>query len=362
MARILIAESRLSSGKYTYAGKEKMVQWLGNGLAELNHEVTFCTSYDSLKSPKMSEKVSFIPLKMHYYSSFLKRNFTFFTIYPFKIAKILHRNRFDYVVSFGDTSYFILLLLKRFFAYKLIVSERGDPYYNISILDKIRRSLYRKADYLVFQTKGAQSFFGSKVINKSVVIPNPISIPSEKWTLSGAMNSIASVGRIDFLQKRQDLLCKAFAEVLKKHPLWKLNIYGSGKDMEELKSLIKNLGIEDEVVLHGAVNNINEALLTNKVFVLSSDFEGIPNSLLEAMALGMPVISTDCSPGGAAMLIQTNTNGILVDRGDIKGLSSSICKLIDQPDIAVEMGRKARACMSQYSEAKIINEWNRIFL
>jgi len=361
MAKILIAEGKLNSGQYAYAGKEKMIQWLGNELATLGHDVTFCTTYDSKKSPKMSDNVLCIPLNMRYHSSFLARNFNFFLRYPLKLYRVLMHKKYEYVLSFGDTSYFILVLFKHIFNYKLVVSERGDPSYNITILDKLRRKMYSMADTIVFQTSGAQAFFNKKVIDKSVIICNAVSIPEQAWTLNNNCKDIANVGRIDFRQKRQDLLCYSFANVLKKHPFWRLNFYGSGEDMPKLVELVKSLGIENNVIIHGAVSNINNILISNRIFVLTSDFEGIPNALLEAMALGMPVISTDCSPGGASMLINNYNNGILVERDNIHDISDAICKLIENPQISEKLGQMARKSMLQYTSDKIIHKWNNLF-
>lgn len=361
MKRILFVDGRLASGRFTYAGKEKMIQWLGNSLSEIGYEVTFCTTYDKTKSDKMNDKVIAIPLRYKYHDSFLVRNVIFFLRYPFSIIRVLRDKKYDFVVSFGDTSFFILVLLKWFFSYKLVVSERADPYSNSSFLDKFRRSLYQFSDFIVFQTNGAQRFFGNRILNKSFVIPNPVDIPDECWNYSITREEVACVGRIDFFQKRQDLLCRAFKLVLRKYPIWKLNIYGTGQDMEKLEGVIQELGLTNNVILHGAIKNVNEQLLKNRLFVLTSDFEGIPNALLEAMALGMPVVSTDCSPGGAAMLIENGKNGFLVPRGNEIEISNAICNLIENPQNSICMGRQARNDMSHYSEEKIMEMWNKVF-
>ena len=361
MSTILITEGKLNSGKYTYAGKEKMIQWMGNSMAEKGHDVTFCTVYDTSKSPKMSSKVKCIPLGIKYYQSFILRNFNFFFSYPLKILDVFIKKKYDYVVSFGDTSYLIVCLLKKLFKYKLIVSERGDPHYNASYFDRLRRKLYSQADIIVFQTVGARDYFNETVRRKSLIIPNPILIPTQRWSDKYTNNSIVSVGRIDFWQKRQDVLVKSFAKVLAKHPEWKLNIYGSGEDMEKLKLLIQELKISSKVILHGAVRNVTEVLLENKIFILTSDFEGIPNALLEAMSLGMPVISTDCSPGGAALLIKNRINGLLVPCGDIEAIADAMCLMIEQPHDSIMMAENARISMKNFSEEEISKMWKKIY-
>ena len=362
MNSILFVEGKLSSGKYTYAGKEKMIQWLGNQLANDSFDVTFCTIYDKTKPLKTNERIKSISLNLPYYKSFFRRNITLFLQFPLLLKRILQKHHYNYIVSFGDTSYFILALLKRRFNYKLIVSERSDPYYNRGIQDKLKRKYFQFADTVVFQTKGAQSFFSETIQKKGIIIPNPIKIPSAQWKIDNTTISLANVGRIDLWQKRQDLLVESFALVCGKYPEAILNIYGSGEDKDRLINIIHRLRLENNIFLHGAIKEINSALLTNRIFVLSSDFEGIPNALLEAMALGMPVISTNCSPGGAALLIQNNYNGVLVPQNDVTKLATAICELIEKPDLCSIYGKNARISMSKFSEDIIYNMWKQIFI
>ena len=362
MSKILIVEGRLSSGSNTYAGKQKMVQWLGNIMSIRNHDITFCTVYDNYKSEKMYECTTCIPLRMHYYRSFAIRNIVFFCVFPFKIFKILKHKQYNYIISFGDTSYFILVWMCKIFHYKLIVSERNDPYHYSSILDKWKRGLYKYSWRIVFQTDGAKNYFKTDVQNKSIVIPNPVIIPATKWEITNSNKEIACVGRIHFWQKRQDLICYAFANVCYSFPDWKLNFYGSGPDSDKLKQLIIKLGIENKVTLHGAVKDINEKLLKNRIFVLPSDFEGIPNALLEAMALGMPVIATDCSPGGARLLINNGQNGLLVPINDKLALSEALKELMSCSENRLKfLGDNARVSVSYFNEDSIADQWDSIF-
>lgn len=362
MKSILFVEGKLSSGGYTYAGKEKMIQWLGNSLANDSFDVTFCTIYDKNRPLKINEKIKSIALGLPYYKSFLHRNISFFLKAPWKLKNVLQKRHYDYVVSFGDTSYFIIACMKQKYFYRLVVSERSDPYYNRSILDKLKRRCFRFADTIVFQTTGAKDYFPKSIQDKGIIIPNPVRIPSAQWHIDNTNTSIATVGRIDFWQKRQDLLINSFAIVSTRHPNVILNVYGSGDDTDNLVAIIHKLGLERKVILHGAIQNVDSELLTNRIFILSSDFEGIPNALLEAMAIGMPVISTNCSPGGAALLIENHCNGLLVPKGDANALASAICNLLENPALCKACGEMARKSMSRFSEDIVYNMWKQIFL
>ena len=358
MKKILLVHSSLSSLEFSYAGIEKMLTWVGNELAKNGSDITFCTLYDRERSEALNTAVKSIELAIPYEKSSIKRLFRLFIINAKDIACVL-RNKYDYVISFGDTSCVLLLFLRFIYKYKLIISERGDPSSNGSFMVNLRRRLYRFFDMIVFQTEGAANLFNQCTRRKSVIIPNPISIPDIGWTIEAAKHKISNVGRIDFYQKRQDLLVIAFKEVLKMHPDFELHFYGSGADEEKLQKLVDDLYLQNSVFLHGAVKNVQSQIIDSSLFVLASDFEGIPNALLEAMALGLPVISTDCKPGGARMLID-GTNGTIVPCGDPKALADAICETIESPERQIIFGKNARKCMEQYHPDIIMRKWTNL--
>lgn len=362
MKRILLVYHALSSGEFSYAGMEKMLIWLGNELADNGFDITFCTLYDSSRSTRYSKKVKSIELGVSYCDSFLIRNINTFIFGTKRLIEVYKNGHYDYVINFGDTLFFNLLFIKLFYNIHLITSERGDPYNSSNILERLRRMLLKYSDKIVFQTKGARDFFSSSIRNKSTIIANPVVIPKEQWNQTDTLERIIFVGRIDFWQKRPDLLLKAFAIVHKKHPTYYLDVCGSGSELKQLQNIADELKISNFVVFHGAVQNVGDFLLRDEIFVLTSDFEGIPNALLEAMAIGMPVVSTDCSPGGAAMLIDSGRNGLLVPKGEVESIAEAICYLIDNKNVASSMAFRARETMYQYSSKKIIEKWIKILI
>lgn len=187
----------------------------------------------------------------------------------------------------------------------LIYSERNDPNrVNQRKVDKIYRKIVEhRADEFVFQTTGAQKCYPKKVQKRSVVILNPLDVtgfPTHDFTVE--KKEIVTVGRLE-PQKNQKLLINAFSELAKDFPDYTLIIYGEGSLRNELENYIISKGLQSKVVLPGVKNNIQEYIKDASLFVLSSDYEGIPNALIEAMAIGLPCVSTDCSPGGARELI-----------------------------------------------------------
>ena len=360
MKKVLLVYHALSSGSFSYAGMEKMLVWLGNSLAENGFDITFCTLFDTERCEKYSNNVKSIELGLPYYNSFFKRNLVTFGLGIKRLWFVLRKNNYDYIINFGDIVFFLALILKPFNHFTLITSERGDPYNSSDILERLRRKLIKYSDKIVFQTKGARDFFSQIVKDKSVIIANPIVIPLEVWKQETAQKRIVFIGRIDFWQKRPDLLVQAFSIVHKKYPEYLLDICGSGSELDRLRDIIKQLNLVNKVIIHGAVNNVKEFLLQDEVFVLTSDFEGIPNALLEAMAIGMPVVSTDCSPGGAALLIENGVNGFLVPRGNSSAIADAIINLISNKKKAKLMAEEARRSMSLYTSEIIIAKWKKI--
>ena len=123
------------------------------------------------------------------------------------------------------------------------------------------------------------------------------------------------------------------------------------------KDAVKEKNLVDRVIFHGLVSNIPDAIREAKLFVLTSDFEGMPNALIEAMSVGLPCISTDCSPGGAAELIQSGKNGIIVPTGDATAIAEAIRKVLDKPIEAEKMGIEAQKIAERLKPEVIYGQW-----
>ena len=135
-----------------------------------------------------------------------------------------------------------------------------------------------------------------------------------------------------------------------------LHLYGDGDDETKLKEMA--IG-QERIVFEGVTNNVVEAIQNARIFVLSSDFEGIPNALIEAMSLGVPCVSTKCSPGGAELLIEDGKSGLLTPLGDVKALASAMKRFVDNQEEAEQMGQNATSIVEKFSEDKIFNLWNK---
>lgn len=225
-----------------------------------------------------------------------------------------------------------------------LVSERNDP--NQYEHKRIRNLAYRFADVIVCQTPDAVGQFPRTIGNKAVVIPNPVDIGQLQPYEGERKKRIVAVGRLE-PQKNHKLLLRAFAEFVKTHEEYMLEIYGKGELDEELKELTRTLGIERHVRMRGFSGKVKEEINDAAMYVLSSDYEGISNSMLEAIALGIPVIATDCPIGGSSMYIKDGVNGLLVPVGEAEPMAAAMKRVADDRQFGESLGREGRKLREQ---------------
>ena len=267
----------------------------------------------------------------------------------------------DVVISFINVTCAQVSVVCKKLGIPIIFSERNDPR---RLLNSIKSKIFQhlliwNVRDMVFQTEGAKQIYPKRIAKRSQVILNPVDTSGFPPYYEGERKKeIVSVGRLE-PQKRQDVLIRAFAMVAEKDPELVLKIYGQGTQEAALRELIRQLRLEDRVLLMGTRSNIFELINDAAAFVMSSDFEGLPNALIEAMAMGLPCVSTRCSPGGAEELIQDGVNGYLVPCGDPQQLAQAIIRLFDNYENALEMGKKACAVRQRVEKQTIIDSWER---
>ena len=278
-----------------------------------------------------------------------------------QLRKRFKEIRPDVIVSMGTTNSLYDVPANIGLVFHHIISERNDPshFRGKAITRILSRFLMRKADGYIFQTKDAQAFYGGEMAKHSVVIPNPLFIgenyPETDYT-GEREKTIVTTGRLN-RQKNHLLLIRAFKKIADEHPDYKLIIYGEGPERQNDEILINELGLRDCVLLPGTINNVPERIYKASLFVLSSDFEGMPNSPMEAMALGLPCISTDCPCGGPRELIEKGKNGILVPLGDEDALAVAMRKVLSDEKFATMIGKNAMNIRERLSLDKVFKQW-----
>ena len=276
-----------------------------------------------------------------------------------KLRKIVKTENPDVILSFMGPPNYRMLVATLGLHCRTVVSVRNDPYreYGKTRINRmIAGMLFRLADGCVFQTQMASEYFPKSVREKGTIILNPVdrAFFNEKW--DETENSLITVGRL-YPQKNQALLIRAFAEAHKVVPSIKLKLCGRGIEEKRLKNLVREFEIEDSVQFMGEVNDVKEQLKCSGCFVLSSDYEGLPNALMEAMAVGMPVISTDCPCGGPRMLIRQYENGILVPCNDEESLTRAIIYMMTEKDVRVKFGNQAKQSAKNFNSETVMKKW-----
>lgn len=272
------------------------------------------------------------------------------------------------VVVFLQPSIPIVLLAARGLPNKIIISERGDPKrlvksrYGYNFIKKY----YTRADSAVFQTEDAKNTYPENISAKGRVIFNPIngSLPEPYF---GERNKyITTFCRIS-KQKNLPMLINAFNIVHQKFPDYILRIIGkpSNKDDEEAlrdtEELIIKYGISDSVQFLPFSPSVHSEIITDALYVNSSDYEGMSNAMLEAMAIGMPVVCTDCPIGGAAAVIMHKENGMLTEVGDHEDFAKAIIEVIENTDLSETLSRNAAKIREELSLENIAKQWMELF-
>ena len=333
-----------------FGGAERVVATLANELVKSNDITVVLTSGKGETAYKLDENVK---LEIMPVSGNVVKTWGAF-------RRLCKRQRPDAVVAFmADTGVMAAAFLAGT-GIPVIASERNDPARKRGDLSVIVKLLGRIAPAFtagyVFQSEGARSYYPKRVQKKSRIILNPLNI--EKLPAREADkidNRIVSVGRLH-PQKNQKMLINAFAKS-KAKDAHTLHIYGDGELRGELEALIDKLGISDKVFLEGNSKRVQEDIKNAKMFVFTSDYEGLPNALMEAMAIGIPCLSTDCSPGGARMLINDGENGVLIPCGDEERLIAELDALIDDPERLKAFSEQSVKLRDRTNIAAISKEW-----
>lgn len=336
-------------------GAERVTSVLANKLVEQGHDVSIIVFFNKCVY-NLSEKISVEWLKCEEDEAlpYIKR-------YPLRLKKIKNATKKispDVVISFmAETNTDVCFALWGSDV-PIIVSERNDPAVcpASKVKRMIRRLAYIKPKGFVFQTPDAQAYFSKRIQKKSKIIINPLTSTLPEQFKGEREKRIVAVGRLS-KEKNFFVLVDVFAEFLKKHTDYVLEIYGEGALENQLKDYISGKSLNGKVLLKGFCKDVHEKILSASMFVMSSDFEGMPNALLEAMAIGLPCISTDCPCGGPRMLIEPYENGILVPIKDSKKILEAMSYMIDNPNKAIEMSLKAVAVRDRAKVDTIANEW-----
>lgn len=274
-----------------------------------------------------------------------------------KIRRALRQTKPDCVICLDAQMLRFIRLQYKFGHFKLVTSERTNPLMNTEKQRAAKFAAYRQSDGIVFQTARARDCFPPDIAEKGIVIPNAVGneYVFKAQTPAVRRPAVTAVGRLS-AQKDYPTLLRAFRRVHAAHPEVVLEIFGGGEDREALCALADTLGLADAVQFKGAVKDAVLQVASSACYVMSSTYEGMPNALMEALAVGTPCVSTDC-PFGPAELIRSGENGLLVPVGDEEALADAICRMLDDPQFAAQCGAAGRAILEEQSIERISRQY-----
>lgn len=268
------------------------------------------------------------------------------------------------VIAFLQPTIPITLFAARGLPNRIIISERGNPKrlmkkrYGRKFIEKY----YPRADAAVFQTEDAKNTYPKCIADKGVVIPNPLKSGLPEPYHGERNKNITTFCRIS-KQKNLPVLVDAFNMLHKEHFDYKLRIIGDSSNdegvevMNTLTKRIADYGIEDAVIFEPFNANVHEAIIRDAMYVNSSDYEGISNAMLEAMAIGMPVVCTDCPIGGARATITDGENGLLVPIQDAEALYRAMKRVVKETGLGEKLSENASAIRKNLSLETIAEKW-----
>lgn len=279
----------------------------------------------------------------------------------YMITKYLNKNPNTVAISFLSATSLMLAIASLFCKNKIIMSERNNPSMvpQGKLQQYLRNIAFLFADRCVFQTEESKKYFCNKIQKKGSIIVNPIGLDIPKPFEGIRKKKIVTACRLH-PQKNLKMMIDAFYILSKEFPEYTLYIYGQGILKNELINYTKKLGLEDKVFLPGYKQDVLPELMDASIYVSSSDYEGISNSMLEAMALGLPIVVTDCPVGGARMIVKDGVNGILIPVGDTQALYNGMKEILTNPTLSIKLSQNAIKIREKLDITKIIKQWNEI--
>ena len=364
---ILFVTATLTSG-----GSERVMSLLANQLAERGHRVDIVN---------LNKHIVFYPIHKDVHLSFVEDEVGSSIIKKIGwLRKYVKTKKPDVIIPFMEAVYCVTLLALIGVHIPVISSERIDPRHSPRVRNILRKIFLPLTTHLVVQTKDIKAFYPKFIQKKTSIIYNPVSETVFHLQDEPKENVIISVGKLDG-QKNQKLLINAFASIAEDFPDWKLVIYGEGPERNALESLVESLSptlksptptlprregdLNDDnhnnssrILLPGRCETVIEEMNRAKVFAFSSDFEGMSNAILEAVCVGLPVVTTNVS--GAKELVKEGEGGFVVPIRDEKALANALHKILSNKELRERMAQANKARAKDFKQDMIVNQWEEL--
>lgn len=345
-------------------GAERVMATLIDKFIENGHEIVLATVWTADNEYTVSDKVHRIHVGLTD-SDMDKSRVTKFTLRYKGLKAAIDKTKPNVIISFTRNANYRALLAATGSGIPVIVSERNNPFTSYpGRKNKLMvEAIYRLSGAIVCQTEMAKSYFSEKLKERTVIIENPINerylsvIPADHRD-----KRIVTSGRLNRV-KNHRMLLEAMAQVHDKYPEYTCEIYGTaeGDSTEgELREYIETNGMSDYAYLMGNSDKLDEDIRTASMFVMTSNHEGMPNSLIEAMAMGIPVITTDCPAGACRQIVERDDSGLIVNVGDADRLATQIVNVIENPEEADMRARRGMYVRETMNPDTIFAQWSSV--
>ena len=334
----------------TSGGSERVMSIVANKMQERGYEVEIVCLNDQIVFYPIYEGIKITHVEVEAGTKSLPKKLWWF-------RKYIQKTQPDVVVAFMVSVYTVTLLALTGVKIPVISSVRNDPAYS-NLRKKItRKILLPRSAHVVVQTQQIKKYFNKNIQKKTTVIYNPVNEKVFELQPIEKENRIISVGRL-YPQKDQKMMIEAFAKVSKKYPQWSLIIFGEGPQRKELELLVERLKVKDKVFLPGRSENIIDELNKSKVFCLSSIYEGMSNALVEAICVGLPIVTTKVS--GTEELIQDGKNGFTVNIGETDAMADALTKIIEDNHLQKQFSENNKAQALKFETNAIVDQWEEV--
>lgn len=357
--RVAVVVGSLGAG-----GAERAAVLVASGLAQLGHQVSMISLFGRLREDfyALPERIERADVGLRVGSTRVGRNLAVVR----GLRRFLVTPGVDVVVSFLPEVNVISLLASVGTRIPVVISEQVDP--RGSPLSPpwaiLRRVTYAWAARLVSASRGVDSQFAWLPAERRAAIHNPLApgrnegpAPEGSWWRAGRRH-VVGMGRLA-PQKGFDLLIEAFARVAHEHPEWDLVICGEGHERPRLEAQVRAAALIERVHLPGLIRDPFPVLAAADLFVLSSRYEGFGNVIIEAMASGTAVLSTDC-PFGPGEIIESGRNGMLVPAESVEALADGFRRMMKDPSLRARLATAGRNGVARFELDCVALEWARL--
>ncbi len=382
--KLLFITASLNSG-----GSERVMSLLANMFSQKGNNVEIVCLNKPVVFYQMDEKVTVSLVSNILGSNNLLKK-------AWWLRKHVSDEKPDAVIAFMTSIYCMTLLSLFGLHIPVITSERIDPNHSDALRKLLRMIFLPLTAHHIVQTEQIKAYYPKFIRKKTSVIFNPvrdevfsqpISSPKERDgqrneiqdelqvqglnvvscvqcssvddTLLPKMNRIISVGRLTE-QKNQKMMIQAFAKVSEGFPDWQLVILGEGPLRSSLELLVKSLQLEGRVLMPGRTEHVIDELRKSKVFCLSSDFEGMSNAMIEAICVGLPIVTTNVS--GVSELVEEGKGGYMVPCGDVDQLAQALQKVMSNNNLQKTMADYNLKKAAFFKLNNIVDQWEQLIL